>query len=84
MKNLRKLRKRLRKKLRHLTLNIFIGRHSTTIVVGFMVGATILARSLWQFLYEHLGLGRTALVGFLIFFLSGWYMHQFYDESEEE
>jgi hypothetical protein len=76
---MRNLHKKTKEQLRHIYENIFIGRHSTTIVVGFTIGGTIMARSVWQFLYQNFGLGYTMLAGFVIFFLSGIYMNQFYD-----
>lgn len=78
------MRKETRKKLRHLYRNLFIGRHSTIILIGFTTGGMIMGRSIWEYLFETIGLGRTFLVGLVIFVITGLYMHQFYDTQEEE
>jgi len=38
-----------------------------------------MARSLWQYFYENVGLFWTTIIGLFIFILSGVYMHKFYD-----
>jgi len=52
-------------------------------VIGFTVGGMLIGRSLWQYLYENIGLLCTAVTGLVIFIGSGIYMHQFYDLPEE-
>lgn len=74
----------MKEKLQHIHHNIFTGRHSVFIVGGFTVGGTLIARTLWQYLYNYFGLGVTMIVGIAIFVLSGFYMHKFYDLPSEE
>lgn len=73
------MKKEIKDKLQHIHENLFTGRHSVFIVIGFTVGGTLVGRSIWQYLYNYFGLLATLLVGITIFLLTGFYMHRFYN-----
>ncbi len=74
----------MKRQLNHLAQNLFVGDHSTTIVLGFTVGGALLGRSIWQYLFDSIGLFNTTLLSFLIFVSSGFYMHKFYDDPADQ
>lgn len=80
---LNNMKRSLHAKLSHLYRNLFTGHHSVVLVIGFTTGGMLIGRSLWQYLYDAIGLGLTTLVGLGIFILCGIYMNQFYDITEK-
>ncbi len=63
---------------------ILIGHRSFLALLGFIIGAHLVGRSLWEVAAEATGLFVTALFGILIFLISGMILHEFRDIRDVE
>lgn len=60
---------------------MFIGRHTIFSVIGLTIGGTLVARTLWQWMTDSIGLAATFLIGIFVFALSGAILHVFSDKK---
>ena len=65
--------------MRHEIHEMFIGKHTIFSLIGLTVGGSLMAKSLWTWLTQRIGLGGTLLVGFLLFVTSAFIMRAFDD-----
>ena len=61
----------------HEVKEIFVGYRTIFSLLGFTVGGLLVARSLWAYLSVEIGLLPTALIGLVIFTISGLLLGQF-------
>lgn len=67
-------------------LTFFIGRETIIPLMGFAIGSTFVARSLWEYASYHWGLDGlpfVIIVGVFLFVGSGAWLHMFRGEHEK-
>jgi len=63
---------------------ILIGHRSFVALLGFIVGAHLVGRSLWEYATANIGMLLTAILGVFIFLTAGVILHEFRDVREVE
>ncbi len=63
---------------------ILIGHRSFIALLGFIVGAHLAGRSLWEAIALEYGLLITGAIGVIIFLVSGLVLHEFRDVRDIE
>lgn len=58
---------------------IFVGHHTVWAVVGFSIGATLVGRTVWEYLVNWFDLPGTLIIGLVIFTVSGYFIQAFRD-----
>lgn len=64
--------------------HILIGHRSFVALLGFIVGAHLVGRSLWEYTAVVYGNLMTAVIGVVIFIISGIILHEFRDVRDVE
>lgn len=58
--------------------SIFIGHHNILTLTGYVVGGILIGRSIWQYLFNEVGLLYTIAIGAVIFAISGAHAREFF------
>ncbi len=56
---------------------MFVGHRTILSLIGFTVGGLLIARTIWSYSVEYIGLPLTPLLGIVIFTISGVALHKF-------
>jgi hypothetical protein len=56
---------------------VFISTKAIVAFLGFSVGGVLVGRSIWEYGVHYLGLEYTAIIGMIIFIISGLILHKF-------
>lgn len=69
--------------MQHEIREMFIGHHTVFSVMGVIVGGSLVAKTLWHWMVSVWGSEITFVIGFVLFVVSGLWLHSF-DEYKSD